>query len=348
MHIRRPMRLLLGALFTGFVAASAAVALPAQAAEQSTIENPPVAGDGVCPDAGGVIGQSFTMQESAALASYSFWISPGDTPSGATLSATVSVGWWIQGGLRPFVEQDVSFTVPAESTLTTLTPLSPIPLVPNTMFAVVLDFHGVNACPVTFAPGADYAGGFMVLGAQQAEGDLAFEFGLSPVDEQPGPYIPPGFIGSPPPGTVGAPYSYQFRLVGSNNPVIDGQTLSVPGLTLDGAGLLSGTPTQAGTFVSQVSATDGTITNTRDVIITIAQAPPPGASPPVASPGAPAAPAPPATARVPSASSAHTIPATGAELMPSLALAASAMVAGGAVAVGAALARRLGARRDPG
>ncbi|WP_308796254.1 hypothetical protein [Agromyces silvae] len=337
---------LVGLAPAGF--AALAVSSPALAAEQSVLENPPVAGAGVCPELGGVIGQSFTLQEPGALSSYGFWVAAADTPAGETLTATVSVGWWIEGGLRPFVEQDVSFTVPAEPALTTLTPVTPIPLLPNTMFAIVVDLHGVNACPVTFSPGADYGGGFAVLGSQQAEGDLAFQFGLSPVDQEPGPgpYVPPGFIGSAPPGTVGVPYAYQFRLVGSNDPTIQGQDLMVPGLQLDADGLLSGTPTQAGTFVSEVHVTDGTLTNARDIVITIAAAPPPGAAPPVAAPPV-AAPAPPAP--VPASPATRTIPATGVEPVPATAVAAAALLAGAVLAAGAALGRRGHAgRRDLG
>lgn len=341
MQVRRRIRFLLGALLAGFVVAATAVPFAAQAAEQSAIENPPAAGDGVCPEAGGVIGQSFTLATQASLASYGFWIAPGDTPAGDTVSATVSVGWWIEGGLRSFVEQDVSFTVPAESTLMTFTPLAPIPLLPNTMFAIAVDFHGVNTCPVTFAPGSEYAGGFMILGTQQAEGDLAFRFGLGAVDEQPGPYVPPGLIGDAPPGTVGVPYSYQFRLVGSNEPIIDVQDVAIPGLRLDESGLLSGTPTQAGTFVSEVRVTDGTTTDARDIVITIAEAPvgapPPTAAPPAATPVQPTS----ATAaRAPISTTSRKLPATGAETTPTLALAAAIFFAGSALAAAARLRRR--------
>lgn len=355
MRSRRRVQLLIGLILTGFAAlavGSPSVSSPAAADEQSGLENPPVAGDGVCPEAGGVVGQSFTLQEPGALSSYGFWLAAGDTPAGETLTATVSVGWWIEGGLRPFVEQDVSFTLPAEPTLTTLTPVTPIPLLPNTMFAIVVDFHGVNACPATFSPGADYGGGFAVLGTQQAAGDLAFRFGLSPVDQEPGPgpYVPPGFIGSAPPGTVGVPYAYQFRLVGTDEPTIQGQDLAVPGLQLDADGLLSGTPTQAGTFVSEVHVSDSTITNARDIVITIAPPPPPGAAPPVAAPPvAASAPPVPDARRVTASPAKRTIPATGVEPVTAVALAAAALLAGSVLAAGAALGRRgLTGRRDPG
>jgi LPXTG-motif cell wall-anchored protein len=348
MHAQHGMRFLFGAVITAGLAVVALSAAPAQAAEQSVVENPPVAGAGVCPENGGVIGQSFTLQQPGALSSYGFWLAAGDTPAGDTLTATVSVGWWIAGGFRPFVEQDVSFTVPEEPTLTTLTPVQPIPLLPNTMFAIAVDFHGSSACPVTFAPGADYAGGFMILGAQQAEGDLAFTFAFSPVDEEPGPYIPPGLSGEPPAGVaaVGEYFSYQFTVIGSNRPRIEVQDLVIPGLQLDANGLLSGTPTQAGTFQSTVRVTDGTITNARLVVLTVAAAPigtpPPTADPPTTTPpAAPVQTVPATTTRTPASLNARKLPATGTETMPMVVLAAAALLAGGGLAAAGSVRRRM-------
>lgn len=63
--------------------------------------------------------------------------------------------------------------------------------------------------------------------------------------------VPPVFgAGSPPSGTYGTPYSYSFTAsVPSNQPAATFSASSVPpGLTLSSAGVLSGTPTQAGSY----------------------------------------------------------------------------------------------------
>ena len=58
--------------------------------------------------------------------------------------------------------------------------------------------------------------------------------------------VPPTISGTPPAGTVGVPYSYQYA-VGGYPTVIVSKTGRLPkGLTLSRGGLLSGTPTSAG------------------------------------------------------------------------------------------------------
>ena len=85
---------------------------------------------------------------------------------------------------------------------------------------------------------------------------------------------------SPPPGTVGVPYSYQFMTTGGTRLVTGFVTSGSvpPGLTLNGtSGLLSGTPTTAGTFTFSGQATDSSVPveiASATVTITIAPAAP--------------------------------------------------------------------------
>ena len=77
--------------------------------------------------------------------------------------------------------------------------------------------------------------------------------------------------GAPPGGTVGAPYSHTFTATA--NPaatfVLAGGALP-PGLALGSGGVLSGTPTAAGTFLATVGAQNFGGTGTQSVSITIA------------------------------------------------------------------------------
>jgi LPXTG-motif cell wall-anchored protein len=82
----------------------------------------------------------------------------------------------------------------------------------------------------------------------------------------------PTITGTPADGTVGSPFSYTFTTTGV--PPVSSVALSegsLPsGLTLSTAGVLSGTPTQAGTFTFTLEAENGTgVTAELDVELTI-------------------------------------------------------------------------------
>ncbi|MGC4154440.1 MAG: invasin domain 3-containing protein [Propionicimonas sp.] len=82
----------------------------------------------------------------------------------------------------------------------------------------------------------------------------------------------PTLTGAPADGTVGTPFSYTFTTTGV--PPVSSVTLSAgslpPGLTLSTAGVLSGTPTQAGTYTFTLEAENGTgVTAELDVELTI-------------------------------------------------------------------------------
>jgi large repetitive protein len=64
-----------------------------------------------------------------------------------------------------------------------------------------------------------------------------------------------------PSGTVGAAYSQPIMATGGTPPYTFSTTTPPPGLTLDASGVLSGTPTAAGTFQFNVTVTDGARTS---------------------------------------------------------------------------------------
>lgn len=347
-RFRRAATAALAAVATAFVGAAGLAAGisagPAHAAEPVVIENP-VAGDPACMTQSGVLGQTFTPGASGDLINYGFWFAADDVPAGTQVDATVSIGWWIDGALLPFHEEDVSFAAPATSTRTMFTSTTPLSLDAGSLYGIMVDFHGVDSCPVGLAPGAAYDGGFMFVDEQQADGDLAFRVEMTAPGPQPGPYVPPSLSGGPPPaGTVGVPYSFQYTVNGSNAPQTALQEGTLPpGITFSETGLLSGTPTQAGTFTPMLKAYDGQNADLLVAIITIRE---PGLeAPPTAAPPA-AAPAPPAAPAVRTATTPHpnrTLAKSGTETVPAVTLAAVSLLLGTALA-GMSLVRRRRAR----
>lgn len=59
-----------------------------------------------------------------------------------------------------------------------------------------------------------------------------------------------------PPGTVGSPYQFTIVATGGTPPYVYFIANPPPGLSMNGAGVLSGTPTQPGTFTFRVSVSD--------------------------------------------------------------------------------------------
>ncbi|WP_432890039.1 ExeM/NucH family extracellular endonuclease [Kribbella sp. CA-245084] len=80
--------------------------------------------------------------------------------------------------------------------------------------------------------------------------------------------VPPTITGTPPAGTVGSPYQFAFTATGTVS--LAAGSLP-PGLNLASNGQLSGTPTQAGTFVFTVRASNAA--GSADLVATITVAP---------------------------------------------------------------------------
>lgn len=69
-------------------------------------------------------------------------------------------------------------------------------------------------------------------------------------------------------GTVGVPFA-GYQITASGNPTRFGATGLPPGLTLSASGVISGTPTQAGTFNATITATNANGTDSRTLVFTI-------------------------------------------------------------------------------
>jgi hypothetical protein len=76
-----------------------------------------------------------------------------------------------------------------------------------------------------------------------------------------------------PEGTTGQPYGYQFTAAGESGLTWSALSPLPPGLTLSSSGLLSGTPTAAGTGWIAVAASDGTRYDWQGLQITVRQGP---------------------------------------------------------------------------
>ena len=75
--------------------------------------------------------------------------------------------------------------------------------------------------------------------------------------------VAPGFTGTPSGGTVGSPYSFSFTgITGSPAPTFAVSPATIAGgITISSAGVLSGTPTTAGSFPITVTASNGVTPN---------------------------------------------------------------------------------------
>src|SRR5205807_84729 len=117
-------------------------------------------------------------------------------------------------------------------------------------------FFGVESTEITGTPTKVETSTFTIQ-VQDGAGDTAqqaFSLTINP----PLPLVVNTPSGCCSPGTVGTPYSVQFFAVGGVQPytwaLVAGQF--PPGLSLAKNGLLSGTPTTAGTFTFTVQVTD--------------------------------------------------------------------------------------------
>ena len=68
---------------------------------------------------------------------------------------------------------------------------------------------------------------------------------------------PPALTGNAPAGTVGLPYRHAYTLGGQPAPTVAVTGVLPPGLTLTPAGVLSGTPTAAGSYPVTLTASNG-------------------------------------------------------------------------------------------
>jgi hypothetical protein len=82
---------------------------------------------------------------------------------------------------------------------------------------------------------------------------------------------PPALTGTPSTASVGEAYRYTFTRTGNPLPLVSKSSGALPaGLTLSSAGVLSGTPTRAGTFTFGLSANNGVVPSaTRRVTLVV-------------------------------------------------------------------------------
>jgi Fibronectin type III domain len=86
--------------------------------------------------------------------------------------------------------------------------------------------------------------------------------------------IAPTITGTPTAGVVGSSYSFTFVTSGVPDPTVSAVGTLPPGLTLSAAGVLSGTPTQAGTFVFLVKSANGVLPDAQALVsVTVNPAP---------------------------------------------------------------------------
>jgi len=156
-------------------------------------------------------------------------------PSG-TVGLSYSQAISAIGGQTPY-----TFTVQS-------TPFNPNPAPPG----LLLSSAGVLSGTPTTA--GSYNFGVLVTDGIGAQVSMSFALTVNP----PLAFSTPSPV---PSGTVGAAYSQPIMATGGTPPYSFSITTPPPGLTLDTSGVLSGTPTTAGTFPFNVTVTDGAKTS---------------------------------------------------------------------------------------
>ncbi|MFI7587705.1 fibronectin type III domain-containing protein [Spongisporangium articulatum] len=147
---------------------------------------------------------------------------------------------------------DVSWTAPASTGGTALTgyTVTAHDITDGATAPVTRTATGTSAT----VPGltAGHAWTFTVV-ASNAVGDGPASAPSDPVT----PFSPPTITGTPPNGTAGSAYSFAFGTGGYPAPAVTATGALPPGLVLSPTGVLSGTPTTAGTYAFTVVADNG-------------------------------------------------------------------------------------------
>lgn len=240
-----------------WIATTAAITLltlgaapPAQAATQ-VVDNPSDHVATCIIGGGGSLGQTFTFSpptpRAGELTEVGFTIANTDAYEGATLTVSPGVG----NQSPPATTQAVTFpaTAQAEEEAVVFTLDEPVQVIPGDTYSVQVQIP--DECPFTLFTGEAYSGGSMLRNGNAVSGDLAFHLSFEVPDG-----TPPSLNGQPPAGVVGAAYSYAFEVGGTPPPNVTAGAGLPPGLTLSNTGVLSGTPTTAGTYSFSVSASN--------------------------------------------------------------------------------------------
>lgn len=136
---------------------------------------------------------------------------------------------------------------------------------------------GLELSPTGHLSGHTTTAGVFPISVTAANGtspDATLETSITVTDPAPG-VLPPTISGTPATGTVHDPYDFQFTLGGRPAPTVTVTAGELPpGLSLTSTGRLAGTPTMAGTFLTTLTASNGTTPDaTHDILILITDAP---------------------------------------------------------------------------
>jgi uncharacterized repeat protein (TIGR01451 family) len=238
-----------------WVATAGAIALltlgtaaPAQAATQ-VVENPSN-GVRMCTlDAADSYGQWFVSPTpgNGQLTDVGFVVGN----SAAEYSAVLTVSEGIGNAGDVMTTQDVIVPVTqTEEELVSFDLETPVPVTPGGTYSVQLQM--ADPCPFGIFGGEPYGEGTALRNGNQVSGDLAFRLEFETPDG-----TPPSIGGQPSAGTVGAAYSYAFAIGGTPPPDVSADSAQLPpGLSLSSTGVLSGTPTTAGSYTFTVAASN--------------------------------------------------------------------------------------------
>jgi hypothetical protein len=285
--------------FKGTVSASNSISPNATQNFSIVIEAAPTITNGP-PPATGLKGQAYSFTYTATgNPAPAFTVTSGALPGGITLSSagvlsgTPTAGGTFKGtvsasnGVSPNATQNFSIVIDAAPAITNGPP--PATGLKGKAYSFTYTVTGNPAPAFTVTSGALPTGltlssAGVLSGTPTAtgtfKGTVSASNGISPNATQNFSIAidaAPAITNGPPPATglKGKAYSFTYTATGNPTPVFTVTSGALPGgLTLSGAGVLSGTPTAGGTFKGTVSASNGVSPNaTQNFSIVIDAAP---------------------------------------------------------------------------